>query len=203
VDLTVVSFFTPGRYAKYAKRLAASCDAAGVPCCIREVADRGTWIENNNYKPRFIRDMVEKFASPLLWIDADGELLARPKLLETTIAEFAIHGVDRRRRRWQPIGRREFFELPEDWPHGTKWFLTGTVYVTPTPGCVSMLDAWCGLAAAEPRGYGQHQVMEAWMAAKPETLMLPQTYCQIRRRTADTVVRHDLASTDDKGAVRA
>ena len=202
---TVVSFYSGDPiYAKYAERLEASCRQWGLPHVIAPlVTHLNDWVEITNLKGRFLLHTMRKLARPLLWIDADGELLAEPKLLYDCDADFGVFAKDRGKRKWKPIGRPPM-ELPELWPDelGGKWFLSGTVFLNNTRGAMELLDCWASLAAADMRGYEQYQLQEAWCETRPNTIWLPETYCQIRRAKPDTVIRHDLASCQQQGVVR-
>lgn len=197
----VVTMATDDRYLAYARKLAQSCDAHGLPCMIVRRPDLGTWVENTNQKPDVIRTALNDSDGPVLWIDADAEVRAEPALLYDSEADFAIHAIDRRSRRFKPIGWPRYFELPPSWPD-TRWFLSGTVYVAPTPAGHAMVDEWSCRCRREPRGYEQFLCQEAWCNVRPETLWLPPSYCSIFGRTKPPVIWHDLASTKDPDVVR-
>jgi hypothetical protein len=202
---TVVSFFAgPPVYAEYAKSLRASCRQYAMPYVIIPLRTTlETWVEITNVKGRFLWHMMRRLARPLLWVDVDAEFCAEPKLLFNCEADFGVFA-KKRQWEWKPIGRTRM-KLPEDWPAdlGPKWFLSGTVYINNTKGGMELLEAWAVAARKDMRAYEQYQLQEAWCQTRPNTIWLPESYCQIRRRKPDTVICHDLASCKMKGVVRA
>lgn len=197
---TVVSFFAgPAIYEEYAKGLRLSCQQYGVPHLIIPLQSQcDTWVERTNLKGRFLWYTMRRLARPLIWVDCDAELLAEPKLLYDCEADFGIFAKTRKWR-WKPIGR-DPLELPEKWPEklGPKWFLSGTIFLNNTKPAIELLDCWASLAANDMRAYEQYQLQEAWCEIRPNTIWLPQSYCQVRHKKPDTVILHDLASTKHK-----
>ncbi len=196
VTLTVVSFHTPdARYTKYAERLRQSCGKLGMPFLIVEMPKRfDTWVEMVSLKAQFMRHAMAEIDGPILWVDADGVLVQRPELLIGTDVDFAIYAKDRRKRAWRPIGR-ELEALPDEWPfHDHRWFLTGTVFVNNTNPGRTFLRDWERLATDEPRSYQQLVCQRAWCLCRPETMWLPESYCDIYGRSNKSVIMHDLAS---------
>jgi len=207
----VVSFHTGQEpYAGYALTLADSCAGLGLDCRIEQLPDRGTWVENVSLKGRFLRDCMRRFDRPLLWVDVDGRIIAQPRLLFGTDADFAVHAV-RRDWQWQPVGR-ELLSLPAAWPRelGPRWFLTGTVYINRSAAGKALLDLWSERAAARPRDYQQLLLQQAWCELPGlETLWLPQGYCKINGfrwhagEPTTPVIVHELASSQLESCVRA
>ena len=197
VPPTVVSFYAGDPvYTEYASRLEKSCVEHGVEHLIVPLTTQVTdWVELTNLKARFILATMLQLQKPLLWIDADGMLMTRPTLLDDCEADFAVYAKPRPNP-WQPIGR-ERMHLPTKWPAklGSKWFLSGTVFFNSTAGGVTILHRWASMAREDSRAYEQYQLQEAWCDTRPNTLWLPEKYCQVRRTKPDTVIRHDLAST--------
>jgi hypothetical protein len=76
---TVVSFYTPDwRYPEYAQMLQADCDRLGLAHHIQEMPSKHDYVQNCNMKPEFIRDMMARFKSPILWVDVDSSILHIP-----------------------------------------------------------------------------------------------------------------------------
>jgi len=92
---TVVSFYTPEwKYLEYAKQLQHDCDRFALSHYIVEQPSTGDYVKNCNIKPSFIWDTLKKFKSPVLWIDADGELIKIPELLlKDELLQYDIAGV--------------------------------------------------------------------------------------------------------------
>lgn len=100
-DLLVCSFYTPTwEYPAHAKRLKAECDALGVPCRIDELPDQGDYIKNCRLKPAFLAGVMREEQRPLLWVDVDGSLLARPDALRDDVDFMARPMPPERKRQW-------------------------------------------------------------------------------------------------------
>lgn len=71
---TLISFYTP-LYIPHANRLKASCDKFDIPHLIEALPCQGTWEENCAEKPNFILEKLNSLKTPVLWVDADAEIL--------------------------------------------------------------------------------------------------------------------------------
>jgi hypothetical protein len=91
---TVISFYTPDwDYPKYAKQLQEDCKKLGLTYHIVEKSSENNYVKNCNMKPFFIKDMLQFFKGPVLWIDADGGIESRPELLlADNIKNFDVAG---------------------------------------------------------------------------------------------------------------
>jgi hypothetical protein len=91
---TVISFYTQDwEYANYANQIKESCIQFKLPYYIVEIESKNDYVKNCNIKPSFIYECLQKFKSPVLWIDADGSLLKHPTILQTEeIKNFDIAG---------------------------------------------------------------------------------------------------------------
>lgn len=110
---TVSTIFTPSYRAK-AERLAASLDSYGLPYALFEVPSihrsiSRTGSDDISYcKPRFLQWALPQFGRPLLFVDADCEICARPQLLwelERNETDFAIYNwfADASNDAWVPV----------------------------------------------------------------------------------------------------
>jgi hypothetical protein len=95
MNLTVVSFYTPDwKYSEYANKLRVNCELFKLPHYIVERPSTGDYVKNCNIKPSFILHALTKLKSPVLWIDADGELLRTPELLlNDELSKYDIAGI--------------------------------------------------------------------------------------------------------------
>lgn len=85
-NFTVISFYTPDwRYPAYAQSLASDCERLGVPSIIEQRNSTGSYRENCNIKPEFIRDKLRELKQPVLWMDVDGSVLRLPQELSGPI----------------------------------------------------------------------------------------------------------------------
>lgn len=86
MNWTLISFYTP-LYKESAERLKASCVKFNVPFFIEERPSKSTWEANCCMKPNFIYEKLQELKSPVLWVDADAEIV-RP-LADSFPGEFS------------------------------------------------------------------------------------------------------------------
>lgn len=76
----IISYGTTKRHGESIKRLKKSCESLGFPNYIIEIPD--SFFSENRfkylYKPIFIRETLEKFNRPVIWMDADSLLVKIP-----------------------------------------------------------------------------------------------------------------------------
>jgi hypothetical protein len=86
--MIVTSFYTNnGKYPALAARLRASCERLAIRHHIVELPDNGDWKSSNNFKPHLIMSTLLDNREPVLWCDADCEILAPPEIPDS--ADFA------------------------------------------------------------------------------------------------------------------
>lgn len=61
-------------YSDHAKKLEEQCKHFNIPHSIVELPSRGSYMLNCLAKPQFIKQMMEKYDCPLIWMDCDTEL---------------------------------------------------------------------------------------------------------------------------------
>ena len=76
-----ISQHTGGNYEPYADDLKKSLEAHGLDHAVHLFESHGDWNKNNNQKPRFILEMLEKHSMPVVWLDADCEVCKKPELI--------------------------------------------------------------------------------------------------------------------------
>lgn len=130
---TIISFYTEGTpYEQEAARLEASCIKAGVTYSITPMPNLGHWGRNCCMKPGFIRDSLKLSGKPVLWVDADAEVLLPPLLdFLRTSYDFAAH-----------------------WRDGRE-LLSGTTWWNYTPAAIRLLDMWEDECDKAPRIWDQ------------------------------------------------
>lgn len=118
----VVSFFTDDwGYPRHAERLRAECDRLGLDHRIERRESRGGYLQNSCIKPEFIRECLQA-GRPVLWIDVDGSIFAKPDWFLDTNWDFQARKMDKKTRK-------------REWHVGTLWF-------NPTPQTLEFVDAW-------------------------------------------------------------
>ncbi len=120
----IVSYFTKNTlYEKDAARLRRSCEQFGLPFQIEGIEPFGKWHEHICYKPIFILKKLKELKQPLLWIDADGEVVEKLPL-QPFDCDLSI---------------RTFTHFPKDHP---SHLLTATIFIDYTPESLSLIEAW-------------------------------------------------------------
>ncbi|NGX38755.1 MAG: hypothetical protein KR126chlam1_00065 [Chlamydiae bacterium] len=121
----IISFYTKETpYEKEVENLIASCERFGLEHSIEGVESFGTRELNCTFKPFFLLQKLQELKKPLLWIDADGVVVQKPKWQEAFAADLAV--------RMHP-------ELADD--HRSK-VITSTVFIRPTDGAKVLLKLW-------------------------------------------------------------
>ncbi|MFH1328635.1 MAG: hypothetical protein ABIH76_07345 [Candidatus Bathyarchaeota archaeon] len=78
----VVSFYTKN-YTDIVATLIKSLDALAVPYDIEMLPNKGSWKLNTFQKIPFIIKKLKQYNSPLVWLDADAEVIQYPKLFDS------------------------------------------------------------------------------------------------------------------------
>lgn len=193
----VVSFYTEGTgYQMEAYRLMESLHRFGWEYDVRPVPNMGGWKKNNDYKPRFIGEMLKAHPGrDVVWVDADAVMMAYPEELVNRECDFGCHVVEW----WKYPGR-------ESWT-GKKEYLGGTVYVGNTRAGRKLVRDWVGYLASNPTLTDQQamgKVVEAVDRDKVKVWEMPAAYCQIFDSMAaagEPVIEHTQASRRLKGEV--
>lgn len=77
----VISFHTPD-YRDVVSRLVNSLNTFEIPHSIQEVKCKGFWKENTFYKIPFIIKKLKESKHPLVWLDADAEVMKYPRIFD-------------------------------------------------------------------------------------------------------------------------
>ena len=89
---TVISFYTPNwKYPEYAQNLLTDCDRLAIDYAIESRNSTDSYVENCNIKPFFIREKLQEFKRPVLWIDVDGSIITIPDELKS-LSEVDVAG---------------------------------------------------------------------------------------------------------------
>lgn len=180
---TLISFYTKDwQYPQHAKRLAAECDALGMPCVIEELPSTGSYLKNTCLKPQFILDKLRELKSPVLWVDVDASLLWFPDT-----SYYKCFNYDFAARRMSP-------ERNRTWHVGTMWF-------NYTPVMIEFLERWI-----ENTGNlsDESALEKTWQqfGATIDVVDLPPEYFYIEQRgkrpPTGTVIMHRISSSDMK-----
>lgn len=121
----IVSFYTNDwDYPLYAEQLRENCNSLGLDCYIVQKDSLNDYVKNCNMKPFFIKEMLERFKKPILWMDVDGSIVSMPVLLsDQTVKDFDIAGNRSQRDRSRVH--------------------VGSIWFNYSPTTLSFVDAWC------------------------------------------------------------
>lgn len=123
-DIVLISYYTDLLYGRHAAKLADSAEKFGIEHDIQPVPDRGSWRENNLFKPAFIRLAMEAHpGKAVMWVDADALILQDPVECFTDDFDVAAYF-------WEP---------------GKPW--GGTLVFRPTEAAMIALGSWVDFCA--------------------------------------------------------
>jgi hypothetical protein len=173
----VVTMFTQdNEYSTHARRLEATLKSFGLTYLLHPIEDTSVWELICARKATFIRDQWISSDVPIVWIDADATIEARPDLFESIEADFAIHKF-------------------EGWEFGS-----GTLYFGKSETARMLLDQWVLRCEADPLTWDQRHLQSAWcdvtVYAPLRTFWLPASYLHIFDVPSDSppVIKHWMAS---------
>ena len=199
-DVKIISYHTPnGIYPEMAQRLKQSCVSLGISVDIDIRQDLGSWVKNCAYKANYIQEKLSQISegSCVVWIDSDAKVIQHPYLFFETSSDFGIRAKPGRSR-IKPAGR-EYIDIPRKWDGDPAWFESGTIFLRNIESIRKMIGLWIKMGQNNNK-WDQWTLQEAWCEIKPQTLWLPQSYCQINRLHGEhgAVILHDLASVIQK-----
>jgi SAM-dependent methyltransferase len=173
----VVSFFTEdNEYARHACRLERTLKAFDLNYQLQPVRSFGLWEVDCAFKARFLLQQWEASDAPIVWLDADATVEAKPWLFGRIDTDFAVH-------KW------------DGWQFGS-----GTLYFGKSELARRLLDQWVSRCDADPATWDQTHLQSAWCdvaASGPlRTVFLPRPYLHIFDRPANEppVIKHWQAS---------
>lgn len=189
-----VSYYTPD-YKERARALLRSMRKLDLDFDVRPIEEKGSWQKDSQYKAKFMWDMlIENFdrnkgvGRPLVWVDADAEILNYP-------AQFFRGGTDFAAVEW----RHPNIDKTE--------LLSGTLYFANNVKCHRLVDAWVEECIAKPDDWDQRCLRRALNRFADDGLkitFLPVTYCfifDIHRQIypqVDPIICHYQASREAK-----
>lgn len=87
-----VAYYTPGRYEEYLPACVASLARWGLQYDVERVADLGSWQANTHFKAEFLdRKLREHRGEPLVYLDVDAVVEAKPTLFESILADVGVY----------------------------------------------------------------------------------------------------------------
>jgi len=159
-------------YRQQANKLIASLKAWDIPYVIEEVKNTGSWAKNTHYKPTICLETLEDWDVPVLFLDADSEVIDYPFLIDTLTCDVAM------------------YFLNEGKP------ATGTVFVNNTDGGKKFLRAWIDACKGGENVSDQKALKRIWPIEGVSVEELPASYCKIfdKMEGVEPVIRQNQAS---------
>jgi hypothetical protein len=119
-DFIIISMFTKDTpYEIEVEKLRNSLNHFNIRYDIVGINGVGNWVKNTQLKTLIIKDAINKYNIPIVWIDADAELLKYPDFFHNVDGEISYYK----------------FEKYND-------ILTGTLYFDNTDNCKKVIDDW-------------------------------------------------------------
>jgi len=147
-----------------------SCKKFNLDCDIVGVDDLGNWQLNTGFKAKFVKEMLLKHKEPVVFIDADGEVVKHPELL-LNIPEhidIAYHNFDWFLH-WRNKPDQDNFHL-----------LSGTMYFAYNEKVLALIDEWI-TKVDENIHVWEQKVLEEIINSKTNLHIykLPAEYCAV------------------------
>jgi hypothetical protein len=162
-NYVVVGYHTPDLlYMESAGRLKASLSRFKIPHYIEEVPSKGSWYANTNYKPTFLKAMLQKFfPANIVYVDCDAEFKKYPKLFDNFPGDVGVYIFDR-----AEYGKNN---------KGTE-VLSGTIYLRSNDKVSAILNLWEEECTKNPLVWDQKNIEKI---LNGYYTLLPWEYCKI------------------------
>lgn len=189
MKFVIVSYYTKGTgYETEARRLRASLKALGPGLelfDIRGIENLGNWMKNTHRKASIIKEAMDHYQLPILFIDADAVVHKYPDIFDIIQEDIAVHYyMDRQ-------------------------LASGTVFFNNTTAAKELINAWIERNNSQPQNLEQdnlQNVVESFETQKKITIYrLPAEYCKIfdlMDEISDPVIEHFQASRRLRDDVR-
>jgi hypothetical protein len=157
----VVNFHTPGPYEAEAAEMIASARAHGLEVDAEMLPAQGKWGLNACLKGPFVLRKLREHSRPILWLDADARVHAKPVLFDDPPFEMAMY---------------RMFTKP----------INSVIYLRPTSRVLSVVEEWAAFCESPPSRmpFAADQtllshVLHTRNGKTPVLSDLPQCYCKI------------------------
>lgn len=188
-NFIIVAYFTRGSiYEDHVKNLVQSLKVFNLPYEVVPITNRGNWYKNMQYKPTFLRQMLEKYSPySIVYVDADAVFYRYPDFFnelerDLTDVDIAVHVLDHSKR-----GRKKC--APE--------LLSGTIFVRNSKNSSIILREWVNECRRDPNLWDQRAL--ATVLQRHPFYELPEEYCAIfdyMRDVKNPVIKHFQASRE-------
>lgn len=165
----IIGYYTQDElYKNHAKELIESIQCVGnLVYDIQEVPSQGDWYKNTQFKPRFIKQMLEKhWNSDLVYVDVDARFLAQPTYFNILAmlddVTIAAHILDHKK-----YAR----------PHQGFELLSGTLYIRNSQKTREIINKWINEMVDKPTQWDQRALAKILQGSG--FYVLPEEYCVI------------------------
>lgn len=138
-----IGYYTPGNYEKVMNTyLRPSLEKWNLSHYIEEVSELGNWYLNTSFKPRFIKECLERFKEDVIFLDADADIVKDPILFSQIPEEYdiAVHYLDWERQwRGKPGNKRELLSGTMLFRYNEKVLKMLHIYISE---CESNIGKW-------------------------------------------------------------
>jgi len=177
----IVGYFTRNTfYEEHVITLVKSLKKFGLFYYIEGIEDLGDWYKNVNYKPTFIKKMMNEFSEMnIVYVDCDAEILSYPELFEKIEDNIAVHLFDKSHFSKRLAG----FEV-----------LSGTIFLRNNDETYELVKRWEELCKENPSQFDQKSLEKV---LDGDFYHLPEEYCKIhdtRYGAKNPVIVHFQAS---------
>lgn len=167
--MDICSFYTgEGAYKDFAAKLRDSCERHGITPHIEQMQTTGVWAHNNSRKPGFFQQKLLAAKRPMIWCDADCEVIQFPVLLDNPAYDLAIYN-------WQA----DPGESVPDQSCKTLKSTSGVILFNYTPPALQLMYQWVTEAKKHPQIPDDtvlDHVFNRWRGTPIKHLWLPKEY---------------------------
>lgn len=189
----VCGYYTGKVYETHAQKLKESLISLNLPHDIVAVDEQGDWYKNTQYKPTFLKQMLEKhYPNSIVYLDADAIVCRHPSYFDKLDREpdvnIAVHMLDHSKRR-----RKN---------HAAE-MLSGTIFLKNSKTTHCIIDDWIKICSRGGRLWDQHAL--AQVLKKYKFHLLPEEYTTIFDYMSDVknpVIKHFQASREERRKMR-
>ena len=177
---TVISLAIGDLYEEYAKSLVDSMEHVGIESYrVYKTVDKGSWEKNCQHKAVVLREALDQFTTPIVWVDADAEFRSYPNLFRELNCDFAYY----------------YFSH-------TREHLSGTLYIANNKSMREFLDHWI-LENSKNEKWDQVNMSKILSSYnKLDIFHLPIEYCKIfdnkHQECENPIIVHNQASRKAK-----
>lgn len=179
-------------YEEHSRKFVESLEQFNLSHDVVPMDNKGDWYANMQYKPTFLKQMLEKHhPDSVIYVDVDAIFCRYPKYFDrldqdrSLDIDIAVHLLDhsKYRRKNHP---------PE--------LLSGTIFLKNTTTTKQIVDKWIQECKKDPKLWDQRAL--ATVLRKHKYHLLPEEYCTIfdyMSSVEDPVIKHFQASRENRG----